>query len=108
MSSVKNQKNSPFSDFPGDASEAGSSFAKASDRILRVDVDGSVYAQLGSAIAYTGDIKFNRLSPLHMKGIAGKALLALRPLVLAEGKGRVYCARQGWRLRLLKLSGETV
>ena len=104
---IQKQRVSPFADFPGDASEASSPFAKASDRILRIDLDGSVYAQLGAAIAHTGDIKFNRLSPLH-KGIAGKALLALRPLVIAEGKGRVYCARQGWRLRLLKLSGETV
>jgi len=105
---AQNQRVSPFADFPGDASEVGSSFAKASDRILRIDLDGSVYGQLGAAIAHTGDIKFRRLSPLHMKGIAGKALLALRPLVLAEGKGRLYCARQGWRLRLLKLAGETV
>jgi hypothetical protein len=74
MGQNQNQGVSPFADFPRDNSDLRSHFAKAADRIVRIDVDGLTYIQLGSAIAHYGDIKFKRLPPLKMKGIEQKAL----------------------------------
>src|SRR5262245_19376830 len=96
------------SDFPRDVSESSLKFAKVTEKLLRIDLDGRVIIKLGSAIAHYGDVKFNRLPPLKAKGLEEKALEAIRPLVSAEGKGRLYCARQGCAVRIIKLSAETV
>jgi len=108
MPGVQNYNASPFRDFLHDNGDNDSSFAVASDHILRIDVDGIVYTTLGATITYTGDIKFKRLPHFREKGITEKAHLLPRPIMTAEGKGRLYCAQQGWHIRVLKLSGESV
>ena len=108
MTEVQTQRDSPFANFPRDSSGAGSSFEKASDRIVRIDVNGRAWLKLGAAIAHYGDIEFKRLPVLKAKGVEEKLLRAMTPFVSAEGKGHLYCARQGWRVRIVQLSGEAV
>ncbi|HKE55410.1 MAG TPA: AIM24 family protein [Pyrinomonadaceae bacterium] len=105
---LQKEKASPFADFPRDTGAAGARFVKASDRIVRINVDGRTLVKLGAGIAHYGDIKFNRLPPLKAKGISEKLLRMVTPLVSVEGKGTVYCARQGWRVRIVTLTGGTV
>jgi len=75
---------------------------------LRINVDGRVWLKLGSEIAHYGNVKLKRLPPLKAKGISEKLLRTMTPLASAEGKGVVYCATKGWRVRIIKLAGETV
>jgi uncharacterized protein (AIM24 family) len=75
---------------------------------VRINVDGRALIKLGARIAHYGDIKFNRLPPLKAKGISEKLLRMVTPLVSVEGKGVVYCARQGWRVCIVTLSGGSV
>ena len=108
MTEVQRQKGSPFGDFPRDSAAEGSPFEKASEQMVRIDVDGRAWLKLGSAIAHYGDIQFKRLPAIKAKGIEGKLLRAIAPLVSAEGKGRLYCARSGWRVRIVQLAGDTL
>ena len=105
---IQKQKESPFADFPRDTGAADSNFVKSADRIVRINVDGRAWLKLGSQIAHYGDIHFNRLPALKAKGIDEKFLSMMTPLVSAAGKGVVYCATKGWRVRIIKLAGETV
>jgi uncharacterized protein (AIM24 family) len=91
-----------------DRSDPNSRFEKISARMLRIDVSGNVWLNLGTAIAYYGDLKFRRLPTLKTKNLKKLALREIIPFVGAEGKGRLYCAHQGWRLRTVRLSGETL
>lgn len=108
MSKTPGQPNDPFSDVPRELGKGGSALEKATDRLLRINVDGRVIIKLGSAIAHYGDIKFDRLPPLKAKGLEDKLILMASPLAVAEGKGTLYCATQGWRTRILRLAGQTV
>jgi hypothetical protein len=80
----------------------GGSFDQESERILRINVDGSVWIQPGTAIAYRGDIKFERLATLKGKGLKDMAMREMSPLARASGKGCLYCAHKGWHLRVLE------
>ena len=105
---IQKQKASPFADFPRDTVAADSNFVKSSERIVRMNIDGRAWLKLGSEIAHYGDIKFKRLPPLKAKGISEKLLRTMTHLVSAEGKGVVYCATKGWRVRIIKLADGTV
>lgn len=105
---LQKEKASPFADFPRDTGSAEGKFVKASERIVRINVDGRALVKLGAGIAHYGDIKFNRLPPLKAKGLSEKLLRMVTPLVSVEGKGAVYCAKQGWRVRIVTLTGGTV
>src|SRR5262245_34100948 len=73
----------------------GTGFDKESERILRIDVDGSVWLKPGSAIAYRGDLSFERLPTLKGHSLKEMAMRELSPLARAVGTGRVYCAHHG-------------
>jgi uncharacterized protein (AIM24 family) len=84
-------------------------FEKESERVLRIEVDGGVWIKPGAAIAYRGDLRFERLATLQGGIPPGRmATRELVPLARAVGKGRLYCAHRGYHLRILRLAGETV
>jgi len=85
-----------------------SPFDKVSERVLRIAVDGSIWLKPTAAIAYYGELKFQRLPTLKAKSLKTAALRELTPLARAEGKGELYCAYHGWHIRLVRLAGETV
>jgi uncharacterized protein (AIM24 family) len=85
-----------------------SSFNAESDRILGIDVDGGVWIKPGAAIAYRGDLLFERLPTAGALSIDEAAMRELSPLVRANGTGRLYCAHRGSHVRILQLRGETI
>ena len=107
-SEIQKQKQSPFADFPGDTGAPDSNFVKSADRIVRINVDGRAWLKLGSQVAHYGDLVFKRLPALKAKGLSEKVLSTMTHLVSAEGKGVVYCATKGWRVRIIKLAGDAV
>lgn len=84
------------------------SFEQESERLLRIDVDGGVWLKPGAAIAYRGDIRFERLPTLAAHSIHDAALREMSPLVRAIGRGRLYCGAHGSHVRIIRLSGETI
>lgn len=107
----KRKANNSLENFIRENSEQGepeSRFELVSQRVLRIDVDGRVWLNLGAAIAFYGNLKFNRLPTLKAKKLTKMALREIAPLVFAEGKGRLYCAHIGWHIRTIRLSGETL
>jgi uncharacterized protein (AIM24 family) len=86
----------------------GGAFEKESERVLRIDLDGGVWLKWGAAIAYRGDIRFERPPTIQARNLKDAALREFAPLARAVGKGRLYCAHRGWRLRLVRLAGETL
>ncbi len=78
--------------------------------LLEVKVDGRVWAKAGSMVAQTGNVAFTRqglleqgLGTLLKKAISGEGMALMK----VEGKGRVYLADKGKKIRLLRLAGET-
>ncbi len=77
--------------------------------LLEVNLNGRIWAKLGSMIGYTGDVKFERqgmleggIGKLFKKAVTGEA----NPLMKAEGNGRVYFADNGKKVRILSLKDE--
>lgn len=77
--------------------------------LLEVNLNGRVWAKLGSMIGYVGDVRFERegmleggLSKMFKKAVTGES----NPLMKAEGAGRVYFADSGKKVRVLYLQDE--
>jgi uncharacterized protein (AIM24 family) len=85
---------------------AGEQFEQESERMLRIDVDGGVWLKPGAAIAYRGDIRFERLPTLSARSVCDAALREMAPLVRATGHGRLYCGHYGSHVRIIRLTGE--
>ena len=83
-------------------------FVQESDRMLRIDVDGGVWLKPGAAIAYRGNICFERLPTLAAHSLAEAALREIAPIVRAVGRGRVFCGHHGAHVQIIRLSGETI
>ena len=86
-------------------------FELEGDRLLEVNLDGSVWTKMGSMVAYRGDVKFTREGVLE--GGAGKFLKKFvsgegTRLTKAEGKGVVYLADSGKKITILNLEGESI
>lgn len=86
-------------------------FEMEGDRLLEVNLDGSVWTKMGSMIAYRGDVRFTREGVLE--GGAGKFLKKFvsgegTRLTKAEGKGVVYLADSGKKITILNLEGESI
>ena len=86
------------------------SFELESPQMLEVKVNGRVWAKAGSMVAQTGDVTYTRqglmeqgLGTLLKKAISGEGMALMK----VEGKGRVYLADKGKKVRLLRLNGET-
>jgi uncharacterized protein (AIM24 family) len=86
----------------------GERFDRESERILRVDVDGGVWIKPGAAIAYRGDIVFERLATLRAPTLKDAAFREITPLVRAVGRGRLYCGRRGSHVHIKRLAGESL
>jgi uncharacterized protein (AIM24 family) len=85
-------------------------FELESPHMLEVKVDGRVWAKAGSMIATHGNVSFTRqglleqgLGTLLKKAVSGEGM----QLMKVEGKGRVYLADKGKKVKLLRLAGET-
>lgn len=77
--------------------------------LLEVNLNGRVWAKLGSMIGYTGNVKFERmgmaeggLGKMFKRAVTGET----NPMMKAEGQGRVYFADSGKKVRILSLNNE--
>lgn len=77
--------------------------------LLEVNLNGKVWAKLGSMIGYAGNVKFEREGILEggignflKKAVSGEKA----PMMKAEGQGRVYFADSGKKVRILYLNNE--
>jgi uncharacterized protein (AIM24 family) len=87
---------------------AGERFEQESERMLRIDVDGGVWLKPGAAIAYRGDIGFERRPTLAAHSVYDAALRELTPLVRATGRGRLYCGHHGSHVRIIRLCEDSL
>ncbi|MFB6122510.1 MAG: AIM24 family protein [Haloferacaceae archaeon] len=92
--------------------EGGGGFQKENNRLLDIDLDGTVMTKAGSMIAYTGDITFTGKSSAE-GGITGFVKDAVTsegtPIMEAEGAGHLYVADQGKKIQVLDLDeGESI
>lgn len=83
-------------------------FANETARTLRVDVDGGVWLKPGAAIAYRGDLAFERLATVGADSLINAVLREAAPLVRAVGQGRLYCGQHGEHVRVVSLAGQQV
>lgn len=86
-------------------------FDLESPQTLEVNLNGSVWMKLGSMIGYYGDVRFKRqglteqgVAMVFKKMLSGEGL----SLMKAEGKGKVYLADNGKKVRVLRLDGESI
>lgn len=86
----------------------GERFTQESDRMLRIDVDGGVWLKPGAAIAYRGNIAFERRPTLGAHSVIDAAFREVTPMVRATGTGRMYCGHHGEHVRLVHLKDETI
>lgn len=86
-------------------------FELENPQTLEINLDGMVWMKLGSMIGYTGAVKFKRQSSLA--GGIGKFLKKKMTgegasLMSAIGKGAVYLADSGKRVRIIDMSDDTI
>ncbi len=86
-------------------------FEMEGDRVLEVNLNGSIWTKTGSMIAYLGAIKFTRegvleqgMGNLLKKVVSGEGTKLTR----ASGQGKVYLADSGKKITILSLSGESI
>jgi uncharacterized protein (AIM24 family) len=86
-------------------------FELESERLLEVNLNGTVWTKMGSMIAYVGEIKFTREGVLEhgvgkflKKAFTGEGARLTR----AEGTGRLYLADAGKKVSILDLQGESI
>lgn len=86
-------------------------FELETERILEVNLDGMVWAKVGSMISYTGQIKFERermlehgIGSMFKKAVTGEGT----SLMKANGQGRLYLADQGKKVTIFDLNDETI
>jgi uncharacterized protein (AIM24 family) len=91
--------------------ETDSFFDLESSQTLEVNLNGKVWAKLGTMIAYNGEISFKRqglseqgLGTIFKKMVSGEGMTLMK----AEGKGKLYLADKGKKVRILNLENETI
>lgn len=83
-------------------------FGNETARTLRIDVDGGVWLKPGAAVAYRGDLVFERRPTLDAESVKDAVLRETAALVCARGRGRLFCASHGAHIRTIHLAGETL
>jgi uncharacterized protein (AIM24 family) len=84
----------------------GEMFEVIAKRFLRIDVEDFIWVKLGSVVAFHGDLNVTREDVLQSKrGILAREFA---PLVKVEGMGRLYCADEGKRSKVLRLADGTL
>jgi uncharacterized protein (AIM24 family) len=86
-------------------------FVKETSELLEVNLDGRVWARVGSMVAYVGDVEFERESALEggitkflKKQVTGEGA----PLMKMEGTGSVYIADRKKKISAFRLADEKV
>ncbi|MEB3318139.1 MAG: AIM24 family protein [Cyanobacteriota bacterium] len=79
--------------------------------LLEVNLDGRIWSKAGAMVAYLGAVSFSR-EGLFEHGV-GKLLKRMvtgegTALMKAEGKGRIYLADRGKKIRILQLRNEII
>jgi uncharacterized protein (AIM24 family) len=95
-----------FLDETRERRRAGDAFGNVNARTLSIDVDGGAWLKPGAAIAYRGDIVFERRPSLGAGSIADAVVRETAPLVRAVGRGRLYCGYRGAHVHVVALAGE--
>ena len=91
--------------------EARGRFELENPHLLEVNLDGQIRAKIGAMIGYVGDVSFTRegmlehgLGTLLKKAVSGEGMTLMK----VAGKGRVYLADKGKKIRILQLQGDTI
>ena len=86
-------------------------FELESERMLEVNLDGTVWTKKGAMVAYLGAIKFTRekllehgIGKLFKKALTGEGT----QLTKAEGKGKLYLADAGKKITIIDLGGDVL
>ncbi|MEG0259840.1 MAG: AIM24 family protein [Lysinibacillus sp.] len=86
-------------------------FELETERLLEVNLDGLVWAKMGSMVAYEGTIKFERermleqgLGSMFKKAFTGEGA----SLMKANGQGKLYLADSGKKVIILDLKNESI
>jgi len=86
-------------------------FSKETSELLDVQLDGRAWARVGSMVAYTGDVEFERegifdqgISTFFKKQFTGEGA----PLMKMDGTGHVYLADQKKKISAFHLGGASV
>lgn len=86
-------------------------FELETPRILEVNLNDHVWAKMGSMIAYTGEIKFERervlehgIGKMFKKAFTGEGTALMK----AAGNGQLYLADQGKKITIFDLKDEEI
>jgi uncharacterized protein (AIM24 family) len=86
-------------------------FELESERMLDINLNGSVWIKMGAMVAYTGDVRFERegilergIGNLLKKAVSGEGARLTR----ATGHGSVFCADSGKKISILNLNNESI
>jgi uncharacterized protein (AIM24 family) len=86
-------------------------FELENERVLELNLNGTVWTKTGSMIAYRGNVKFERegvfeqgIGNFFKKAISGEGAR----LTKATGQGKVYLADGGKKIALLRLNNEVL
>ena len=86
-------------------------FELETDRLLEVNLNGTVWAKAGSMVAYEGNVKYTRekltehgIGNMFKKAFTGEGA----SLMKAEGQGKVYLADSGKKIIVLQLNNESI
>jgi len=86
-------------------------FELETSRILEVNLSDKVWAKMGSMVAYTGKMRFDRervlehgVGKMFKKALTGEGT----SLMKATGNGQLYLADQGKKITIFNLSNEAI
>lgn len=86
-------------------------FELETERMLDINLNGEVWTKMGSMVAYTGDVKFERegilsrgIGNLLKKAVSGEG----SALTKVSGRGSVFCADSGKKITILQLENEAI
>ena len=86
-------------------------FELESDRMLEINLNGSVWTKMGAMVAYLGNVKFTREGLLEhgvMKMLKRTVTGEGAKLTKVEGQGKVYCADDGKKIAIIRLEGQSI
>ena len=86
-------------------------FELETERMLELNLNGTVWTKMGSMVSYRGNVKFTRegimeqgIGNLLKKAVSGEGAR----LTKAEGNGQVYLADSGKKITILDLEGDSI
>jgi uncharacterized protein (AIM24 family) len=100
-----------FVDRTGQQERGQGVFELENERILEINLAGTVWTKTGSMIAYRGGVKFTREGVLEhgigrmlKKAVSGEGTR----LTKAEGQGRIYLADAGKKISIIHLTNDVI